>query len=326
MSETSGTNEAFENQDQTDPWAAAFAALEQTSTEGAESDTEGTGDNGSGGDAAAVDGQDSSSVVAGNGDVDEDGSGGLDTPAPTDTGEQYGKLESLFGESDIDVEKYQADTNERLREQAINDIAAEFIKRGFRNTNGALGATINDEDICKRDSNDVPHYYNPDTGMEFRGDNPRRQANEWCEDYNKELARMFNNACAEYEAHLMKQEEPRVAVLKFKDTYRKLDPIRRGMFDNVIEDFEIKDSNGSVIGYSCDFDKALALVNRQVDMIQSFAKQRQQSQQQPDPEPRGPVVDMPASGGTAQQQEAPKSLAEAMLRLQEQQLSNLNKE
>lgn len=321
----SGTNENLEHKEEVDPWVAAFAALEQKGEEPAEEPAATGGDSGVGSGAGAEEaGKPADGADDGDGGADEGTPGGLGAPAGDDAGEDIGGIASLFGESDIDIEQYRADTSERVRNQSIEDVTQEFIKRGYRNTNGMLGATISDPDICKRDEDGVPHYYNPDTGMEFRGDNPRRQANEWCEDYNKEFARIFNNACAEYEAYLMKQETPKLAVLEFKPKYEKLDPIRRGMFDNVIEDYEVKDSNGVLIGYSCDLDKALALVDRQISMIQKYAKEHQPADPVK-PEPKGPALDMPAGGGTGQQQEAPRSLEEAMLRIQEQQLAKLKK-
>jgi len=209
-------------------------------------------------------------------------------------------------------------------------MAQEFAKRGVMNQNGRLGATLDDPSICKRDSDGVPHFYNPETGQEFRGDNPRRQAQEWADDYNRELARAFNNACEEYEKHLRQEAEPKLAVMKFKSKYDKLDDIRKGMFDNVIEDYEVKDSNGDVIGYSCDLDKALALVDKQISMIQNYAKAHAPQQEQQDQQVQqntGPALDMKTSSGAVNGGEsAPiNSLAAAMERLQDEQLEKLRK-
>lgn len=227
--------------------------------------------------------------------------------------------------TDESIEKFENDLNESIRDQAINDVAAEFVKRGIRNRNGMLGATMDDPDICKRDSDGVPHFYNPETGREFVGDNPRRQAQEWVDDYNKELARVFNNTCADYEKHLKEESAPRLAVMKFAPKYDALDDIRKGMFDNVVQDYEITDDSGKVIGYSCDLDKALSLVERQIAMIQGYAKQHQQTAAKP--APSGPALDMKTSSGAvaAGNDVPPTSLAEAMERLQDAQLSKLKR-
>lgn len=330
--QTSGTNEALENQTPVDPWIAAFAALEPKGEEAsaADADSSGQSDVGAGDpNAQRVDGQDALDAQGGNSSADEDAAGGLDTPAGTDS-EEGG--EGAGGAFDIevtedDIQKYEEDLYAELRDQAIGEVAQEFIKHGVRNQNGRLGATFDDPDICKRDSDGVPHFYNPETGQEFHGDNPRRQAQEWVDDYNRELARAFNNACEEYEKHLRQEAEPKLAVMKFKPKYDKLDDIRKGMFDNIVEDYEVKDPNGDVIGYSCDLDKALALVERQISMIQSYAKTHAPQQEEQAQQPTGPALDMKTSSGAVNSGEsAPiNSLEAAMERLQNEQLERLRK-
>ena len=318
------------NEAPVNPWLAAFEALEPKGEETAEADADTGGDvaGGVGADAEGSDGKDATEDESGLGESNEDSAGGLDTPAGADAGEggvgSGSAFQNATGVTEESVQQFEDNLNETIRNQAIEEVAAEFIRRGVRNHNGVLGATLDDADICKRDEDGVPHFYNPETGQEFRGDNPRRQAKEWVDDYNNELSRVFNNTCEEYENHLKKESAPRIAVMKFAPKYEKLDDIRKGMFDNVIQDYEIKDDNGDTIGYSCDLDKALALVERQVEMIRNYAKQHQQ---QPQQQPSGPALDMKTSSGAVPNgnKTQPKSLAEAMEFLQDQQLAKLNK-
>lgn len=211
------------------------------------------------------------------------------------------------------------DTKENARNRAINEVAEAFIKQGARNRNGKLGATIDDPDICKRDRDGVPTFYNPETGRPFTGDNPRRQAMEWVKDYNQDLADKFNSVCAQREAEIMKEAEPRIQTLRFQSTYERLDPIRQGMLDDIISDYEVKDSDGDVIGYSCDLNRALDVVNRQIARIQGYAKS------QPRPA-TGPALDMKTSSGANTGSIEPgkiTSLAEAMEYEQNKLLENL---
>ena len=210
-------------------------------------------------------------------------------------------------------------TKENARNRAINEVAEAFIKQGARNRNGKLGATIDDPDICKRDRDGVPTFYNPETGRPFTGDNPRRQAMEWVKDYNQDLADKFNSVCAQREAEIMKEAEPRIQTLRFQSTYERLDPIRQGMLDDIISDYEVKDSDGDVIGYSCDLNRALDVVNRQIARIQGYAKS------QPRPA-TGPALDMKTSSGANTGSIEPgkiTSLAEAMEYEQNKLLENL---
>ena len=299
--QTSGTNEALENKEAVDPWAAAFAALEPKAEEDGQANPNDGANAGNGAadnaDTGAAGGQEvPNQDEAANGNAPEGAVGGLDT-GDGGTDQAVGNaFTSVLGFSEEQYQQYEKDFDEWVKDKTITDIAAEFVKRGYENDNGKLGITIDNPKVCKRDKDGVPHFYNFETGQEFRGENPRRQAQELCDDYNRALADAFNQACTQYEAHLRQQSEPSMAVRRFAPKYEKLDDIRRGMFDNFIEDYEIKDDEGKVIGYECDLDKALALVDRQIATIQNYAKARQQ--QQPAPaQPAGPALDMKTSSG-----------------------------
>lgn len=325
----SGTTENPTGQTEVDSWEAAFAALDSIGKENLEEPSDSNGDDAGGSDTDAGNAGEgeglSDSVEAADSSQDEGDVGGLGSDTGSNGQENGNAFAGMLGVTEESIEKYESDLTESLKNQAINDIAQEFLKRNVRQKDGILGASLDDEDICKRDEDGVPHFYNPETGREFTGDNPRRQAQEWVNDYNQALADAFNKACTQYEKHLMEKAAPGIAVMKFALKYEKLDDIRRGMFDNVIEDYEIKDNDGKVVGYSCDLDKALALVERQISMIQSYAKQRQSTAQEE--KPSGPALDMKTSSGAVAsgEREAPKSLADAMEMLQDQQLEKMKR-
>ena len=322
-----------ESQTKVDSWEAAFDLLNKESQKDSEKPSEpeqpagdGKGSEDDSGSQPVPNNDDSGDKPEPQGEP-----GGLDPNAGNAAQKNGNAFDGVQGVSEDDIKKYKDDLSEKLRDQATREVAQEFIKRGIRNTRGVLGATLDDPDICKRDADGVPHFFNPETGAEFRGDNPRRQAQEWVDDYNKELARVFNEACEQYEKELAKDSTPALAVVEFAPTYEKLDPIRKGMLDNVIQDYEVKDSDGKVVGYSCDLNKALALVERQITMIQSYAKE--QAQQKPTEQPqagqadKGPALDMKTSSGAipSTTDAPPQSLAEAMERQQDLLLSQLKK-
>lgn len=329
---TTGTTEVAADATEANPWIAAFAALEPKVEEDPAAASGSDGGTGEGQDPEGTGGQE---MPADNETKDGSGyagdSGELDLVPGDDSDQDANAFAGMQGTTQEQIDQFENELNESIRNQAINDVAKEFIKRGLRNHDGVLGATLDDADICKRDEDGVPHFFNPETGQEFRGDNPRRQAQEWVDDYNKELARVFNETCAKYEAHLHEQSEPQIAVMKFAPKYEQLDDIRKGMFENVIQDYEITDDSGKVVGYSCDLDKALALVERQIAMIQDYAKKVATGQpatsQQQQQQLSGPALDIKASGGTSTSVggEPPKSLAEAMERQQDALLAKLKK-
>lgn len=309
-----------EEQAPSDPWAAAFAALEQEQQEAPEKSAAAGGDEGS---VSGSENDDS------NQDSDDDDTGD-GTPIPSLPGDNdrdggavaepdAGTYDDLFRFTDEEVKEYKDSLQKSIENQTINDVANAFIKKGARNTNGKLGATINDPDICKRDRDGVPRFYNPDTGREFTGDNPRRQAQEWVNDYNKELANSYNKTCAEYGQRLLKEQGSGLQVIEFAPTYAKLDPVRKAMFESIIEDYEIKDNDGDLVGYSCDLNRALAAVNRQVKTMQARFKSTPKQT-----EPTGPALDMKNSASQAPQGKKEfKSIAEAMEYQQDQLLAKM---
>lgn len=315
--------ETIENQEEqtpSDPWAAAFAALEQEGQEASAEPSPAGGDEGSVPGTENTDGHQDS-------DDDDSGDGAPVSPLPGNDDRDggaaaepdAGAYEDLFRFTDEEVKEYKDSLQKSIEDQTIKDVANAFIKKGARHANGRLGASINDSDICKRDRDGVPRFYNPDTGREFTGDNPRRQAQEWVNDYNRELAASYNKTCAEYGQKLLKEQGSGLQVIEFAPTYAKLDPVRKAMFESIIEDYEIKDNDGDLVGYSCDLNRALAAVNRQVKTMQARFKSAPRQA-----EPTGPALDMKNSASQAPQGKREfKSIAEAMEYQQDQLLEKM---
>ncbi len=298
-----------------DPWAVAFAALDKENSDASEKapDTgEGSGP-GDVGDTEGADGGEGAPAAEVDDGMHAEGlPGGPGYPAGEDGGEDEDAGVFDLEVTEEQVTQYRENLLKDIERRTIEDVSNAYIKSGkVRHNEGRLGASISDPDICKRDRDGVPHFYNPETGREFTGDNPRRQAQEWVDDYNKEVSEVFNKTCAEYSKKLLEQEGGKLAVLEFAPKYKALDPVRRSMFDEVIRDYEITDADGDVVAYSCDLDKALAVVNRQVQVIQ-----RRWSAQmtKPKAEPTGPALDTPSTTGAAANGGRPefKSIAEAM--------------
>ena len=307
----------------TDPWADAFASLDKAD-EGAAEAAPGA-EPGDGEDVPDADEADHGEGAAA--PEGEDGPKPAQEPGgPGDPAGGDGEEDARFDWDGVDAteesaKRYREELVEDIRNRAVRDVANAYIKQGARNQNGKLGATIHDPDVCKRDEDGVPRFYNPETGREFTGDNPRRQAQEWVDDYNRELRDAFNRTCEEYSKRLLDSEGGRLAIIEFAPKYKALDPMRRSMLDAVLEDYEVTDRDGNVVSYSCDLDKALSAVNRQVKAIQS----RYSKGKATVAEPSGPALDTPsttsgkAEGGKPQF----KSIAEAMEWEQDQLLAKM---
>ena len=305
-----------------DSWEAAFAALEQRNKKEPEeppAGRDGQPDAGESGQAEGTSGSDAEPVAEGQPDdaqldgTDAGGSGAVDGAA--------GETVSEFDYSAEEVNETISSIESSIEDQAVSDVANAMKASGkIRVTrDGKLGASINDPDIYTKDEDGVPTYINPETGRPFTGDNPRAQAKQWVDDYNAELEQAFNKIAKQRIDELKKEKEPIVRTLKFAETYKKLNDVQRDMLDSLIEDYEVKDEDGNAIGYSCDLDKALAQVNRQISKLTERGKALHPKQEKP--APTEPALDMPQSTGSSENKPPQfKSLEEAMEWSQNQQL------
>lgn len=305
-----------------DSWEAAFAALEQRNKKEPEetpAGRDGQPDAGEPRQAEGTSGSDAEPVAEGQSDdvqlddTDTGGSSAADGAA--------GETVSEFDYSAEEVNETISSIESSIEDQAVSDVANAMKASGkIRVTrDGKLGASINDPDIYTKDEDGVPTYINPETGRPFTGDNPRAQAKQWVDDYNAELEQAFNKIAKQRIDELKKENEPIVRTLKFAETYKKLNDVQRDMLDSLIEDYEVKDEEGNAIGYSCDLDKALAQVNRQIAKLTERGKALHPKQEKP--APTEPALDMPQSTGSSENKPPQfKSLEEAMEWSQNQQL------
>lgn len=305
-----------------DSWEAAFAALEQRNKKEPEetpANRDGQPDAEGSGEAEGTSGSDAEPVAQGQSDdaqlddTDTGGSSAADGAA--------GETVSEFDYSAEEVTETISAIESSIEDQAVSDVANAMKASGkIRVTrDGKLGASINDPDIYTKDEDGVPTYINPETGRPFTGDNPRAQAKQWVDDYNAELEQAFNKIAKQRIDELKKEKEPIVRTLKFAETYKKLNDVQRDMLDSLIEDYEVKDEDGNAIGYSCDLDKALAQVNRQISKLTERGKALHPKQEKP--APTEPALDMPQSTGSSENKPPQfKSLEEAMEWSQNQQL------
>lgn len=305
-----------------DSWEAAFAALEQRNKKEPEetpADRDGQPNAGESGQAEGTSGSDAEPMAQGQSDdaqldgTDAGGSSVADGAA--------GETVSEFDYSAEEVNETISSIESSIEDQAVSDVANAMKASGkIRVTrDGKLGASINDPDIYTKDEDGVPTYINPETGRPFTGDNPRAQAKQWVDDYNAELEQAFNKIAKQRIDELKKENEPIVRTLKFAETYKKLNDVQRDMLDSLIEDYEVKDEDGNAIGYSCDLDKALAQINRQIAKLTERGKALHPKQEKP--APIEPALDMPQSTGSSENKPPQfKSLEEAMAWSQDQQL------
>lgn len=298
-----------------DSWEKAFAALAQKD---AAVDTGNVSDGTKAGDEHTDkpdEDENESSTEPESGDVAvaAPGDGGPVPGAGADSTEDGQPVEEATGFSQQDSEEAIKQINESIRSQAINDIGKMFRDQNvMHNEKGQLGAYLEHPEIMKRDSNGVPTFYNPETGKPFTGDNPRAQARQWVDDYNKELVETFEQRVNERIQEYEKNAEPMLQTIRFAPKFEKLDKVRQVMVESIISDYEVHDNQGNLVGYSCNLDSVLEQVNRQIAGIQSRLGNVVQTK--PEEQPSSPALDMKSSATGVANGERPefKSIAEAM--------------
>lgn len=339
------TTEAGENTPSTEAnlspqnWEDAFAQLEAKAPEKSRpatippstSDDDGDkGDGGTPGTDGSTDSPDNSALASDN----------LGGPVPSDGDDSDS---GGFGYDPAQIESRITEYQEKIERQAIDDTAQLMLSHkddkgrpAVRSHDGVLGATINDDDIYRRDESGVATFYNPDTGRPFTGDNPRAQAKQWVDAYNEELKEAFNTLAQTRIGELSQEASPAIELLKFTPTYEGLDPVRQRMLEGIIGDYEVFDAKGKHIGYSCDLNKALSQVNRQVENIKAHQEANRpatDSSATPASTPAsqakpssGPALDMKTGGSASGDGKKPefKSIAEAMEYEQDEQLKKLS--
>lgn len=327
------STESPENQEeftQIGSWEEAFAALDAEAqgntqaapTSGTVAADDNSGDNGNNlsdvpDTNADNQGGNNGSHEANIGFTPEDNVGGSDSFGGGDNSQDG----TLGGNTEEFIEVNREAEHQRINDEAMATVIKAYIDGGARHTNGKIGADIYQPDICKRDKDGVPHFFNPKTGREFSS---RQQAEDWCHAYNQELKTEIDKTYNQYSEQLWKEREPEIAVLEFAPIYESLDPIRATMFDSLIENYEIV-KDGEIVGYSCDLNKALEAVNRQVRMIQEQYRTSQPQVPQPhQDQPSGPALDIKSSSqANNDKNKKPefKSVAEAMEWQQDQLLA-----
>lgn len=310
-----------------DPWAEAFAAVEREKQENAPGDVVDSAGDGQAEparpDAPSAEGLGASEEgQPAQGDLDVgtgDGGGEPALVSEVDSDNSSGYSED---EINAQIEGWESS----IQEQAIQEVAQAMLEKGVKNTNGVLGASINDPDIRKVNADGTVSYYNPETGNQFTGDNPKSQARQWVNEYNDDLKETFNKVVSKRMGQLQETIRPQVEFAKFIPTYEKLDPIRREMFESIVEDYEVRDTQGQHIGYSIDLNIALKQVNRQIERIQASQAHTSggaSSESLVPPAPSSPAADMPAGAGSQSSPRVPKSQAEAMEMEQDKILAQL---
>lgn len=201
---------------------------------------------------------------------------------------------------------------ENLNKSAIAKAAKEFRDANIRE--------FQMKDLYERTSDGRVIYHNPDDPN--RPFSSRIEAQSWIDSFNGQVRNELKRRALEIRNEDADSILPSLRLMDFAPSYDAMDDAVREMFDDLIEGYEVLDSNGNVIGYNCDLDKMASKAERMASRFSKAkpSKRRTKATKSTNEGTRQPSLDMKShgSGGNGKMKREPQTLEEAMLRLRQQ--------
>ena len=201
---------------------------------------------------------------------------------------------------------------ENLNKSAIAKAAKEFRDANIRE--------FQMKDLYERTSDGRVIYHNPDDPN--RPFSSRMEAQSWIDSFNGQVRNELKRRALEIRNEDADSILPSLRLMDFAPSYDAMDDAVREMFDDLIEGYEVLDSNGNVVGYNCDLDKMASKAERMASRFSKVkpSKRRTKAKKTADEGARQPSLDMRShgSGGNGKMKREPQTLEEAMLRLRQQ--------
>ena len=265
-----------------------------------------------------MDSGDAEDTVGDGSEVDDgdlgDGDGEAEEHDEADEAAEDGGHDADRGPSDgVDTARYQASQQaiiQQLNQQAVREAREMFRKEGIRE--------FTMDDVYQRTQDGRVVYRNPDDPN--RPFSSRMEAQQWIDSFNKQVQDALVKQATEIRDKNAKAAMPALRLLQFAPVYDVMDPSIREVFDDLIEDYEIRNRAGKVIGYSCDLEKMAMKASRLATKYNHHSQSKGKSGTVKKPGPqKSPAMDTKARGSAASAsvEGEPKTMEEAMKRLRE---------
>ena len=239
-----------------------------------------------------------------------------DQKGEEDSEDEDGDVDDDRGSSalprEIDYAAVKRGLIENLNKSAIAKAAKEFRDDNIRE--------FQMNDLYERTSDGRVIYHNPDDPN--RPFSSRMEAQSWIDSFNGQVRNELKRRALEIRNEDVDSILPSLRLMDFAPSYDAMDDAVREMFDDLIEGYEVLDSNGNVIGYNCDLDKMASKAERMASRFSKTkpSKRRTKATKTTNEGTRQPSLDMRShgSGGNGKMKREPQTLEEAMLRLRQQ--------
>ena len=239
-----------------------------------------------------------------------------DQDGEEDSEDEDGDVDDDRGSSalpgEIDYAAVKRGLIENLNKSAVAKAAKEFRDANIRE--------FQMKDLYERTSDGRVIYHNPDDPN--RPFSSRMEAQSWIDSFNSQVRNELKRRALEIRNEDAESILPSLRLMDFAPSYDAMDDAVREMFDDLIEGYEVLDSNGNVIGYNCDLDKMASKAERMASRFSKAkpSKHRTKATKSANEGTRQPSLDMKShgSGGNGKMKREPQTLEEAMLRLRQQ--------
>lgn len=158
-------------------------------------------------------------------------------------------------------------------------------------------------------------FKNPDD--ESRPFQSRKEAQDFVDAMNKQINMKFQSEVRSEQAKLLQEAQPALSMIDFVPVYQGMSEQERGVFDDLITPYAIRDANNNIQGFSVDLNM---MAQQARNIVAKFAPAQQQqgsTAQKNDEEPTAPATDMSTGTGEGGDGE-PKDLSEAFAMLNKQ--------
>lgn len=166
------------------------------------------------------------------------------------------------------------------------------------------------KDLHSRDEDGNVHFIDPDKGTELP---TRLDAQNWINVMNDQVNETYQMKVKDTSMKMVQNARPMFELLQFGPTYDAMDQDTRDMFEDIIAPYSLRDANGQVYGFSCNLNAAHEQAKRLVNRVRSMQKPAQQ--QAAPVQSKTPAMDMKTGSGSSMDDGEPKTLEEAMRRL-----------
>lgn len=252
--------------------------------------------------------------------------GNVGGPAAPDAAANMGA--GLSGEpgSTAESSQYTQQDYDDIQKRIINSVTQQAAAKAdevFREQGIRLW---NINDLYERDESGRVSFRDPENpGGTFAS---RYEAQQWIEAMNKQVNDAWQQEARKYQREFYKQTQPALRLMQFAPVYDSMSEQTKAVFDTIVEPYEVKDSTGAAIGFSCDLNAAKAQAEK---IVQSFGGITQapaaadNTAAQP-PASTGPALDAVTSGSTGSGADMqPKNLSDAFKMLNQKNKENREK-